>query len=311
MCDGVPGFILWDGGIGRADEIIWVSGCEATISEASPRAGVYGGAIIGVDHVAGRAAAGAKISWVIICAEEVECGVKESGFLEADEYGIGAVSGAKSTVAETRSWAAGFFETFGNSGVGYEAAAAFEDAEDISRLCDFESGEWIEVREDTFSRCFLGGWSGHGLESLGRAVHAVAFTISGPFVGDSAVVVEGGAPEHAAVCHHTFFDVECFGAVAACGAAAEVCNAKVSGVYKADEFGIFVIEDGVGADGICGGAEDIIEAGVDMSVEFRECLGISTVAVCAAEFDGVAEMRVVRIFVAGDAAGAFCSGLSE
>jgi hypothetical protein len=246
---------------------------------------------------------------VIICAEEVECGVKESGFLEADENGIGAISGAESAIAEACSWASGFFEAFGDAGIGYEATAAFEDAEDISRLRDFESWEWIEVGEDTFSSGFVGGWSGHGLEPLGCAFHAIAFAVGGPLIGGRAIVVEGGTPEHTSVCHHAFFDVECFGAVAAGGSAAELCYAKVSGVYKANELGVFVVKGCVGAYGICGGAEDIAEAGVNVSIEFCESMGISAMAVCAAEFDGIAEVWVVCIFVAGDAPGAFFGGL--
>lgn len=185
---------------------------------------------------------------MIICTEEIESGVEQPSFLESDKNGIGSVSGTESTIAESGSGSAGFFEAFGNGGIGDEATAAFEDSEDVTRLGDFEAWEWIEVGQDTFSGGFFGSGCGYSLEALRCAIHAVAFAIGGPFFGDGAVVVECSAPEHAAVGHHAFSDLEGFSAMATGGTAADMGDAEISWVHEADEVGVFVIEHGIGAD---------------------------------------------------------------
>lgn len=305
MSDGVSGFVFGDGGVGDTNEFVRFSGGESAISEASPWSRVYGRAVIGVDHMAGRAATGAEVAGVIICAEKIEGGIEQPGFLKSDEDGVGSVCGAESAIAEPRSGPTGFFEAFGDAGVGNKASPAFEDAKDVSGLGDFKARKRIEVRENSFSGGFFRRGSGDSLEALWCPVHAVAFTVHGPFFRDGAVVVEGSAPEHATVSHHAFFDFESFGAMATGGAAADVGNAKVSGIDEANELGVFMIENGVGADGVCGGTEDVGKAGMNMGFEFGDSVRVSAVAIDASEFNGITQMGVVGVGVAADAAGAF------
>ena len=91
----------------------------------------------------------------------------------------------------------------------------------------------------------------HGLQPLRHAVHAVALAVAGLLVRHRAVVVEGGAPEHAAVRHHAR---ACCPALPSDGsrvAAAEVRDAQVARIDEADELGRFVIEQRVGAHRDC------------------------------------------------------------
>ncbi|MBW8886037.1 MAG: hypothetical protein JF612_14960 [Planctomycetia bacterium] len=86
------------------------------------------------------------------------------------------------------------------------------------------------------------------LHPLRHARHAVAFAKAGPFVGHRAVVVESGAPQHAAVSHHALFDFQHFAGVAR--TAGNVSDAEITRIHKADEIGTFMIEQRVRADRI-------------------------------------------------------------
>jgi hypothetical protein len=66
-----------------------------------------------------------------------------------------------------------------------------------------------------------------------------------------------------------------------------------------------MIENGVGADGVCGGTEDVGKAGMNMGFEFGDSVRVSAVAIDASEFNGITQMGVVGVGVAADAAGAF------
>ena len=57
-------------------------------------------AIVGIDHVAGGAAAGAIIAGLVVGAEEVQRRIEQARFLQADEDGIGAVLGAEAAIAK-------------------------------------------------------------------------------------------------------------------------------------------------------------------------------------------------------------------
>ena len=72
---------------------------------------------------------------------------------------------------------------------------------------------------------------------------------SGPACsGTDAVVVEGRAPQHAAVGHHALAVLQHLLRVAAGRAAADVGDAQVAGVDEADELGRLVVEQRVRAD---------------------------------------------------------------
>ena len=51
--------------------------------------------VIGIEHVAGRAAAGAIVAGMIVGAEEIERRIEQSRFLQTDEHRVSAVLGAE------------------------------------------------------------------------------------------------------------------------------------------------------------------------------------------------------------------------
>src|SRR5205085_2831246 len=123
---------------------------------------------------------------------------------------------------------------------------------DVGRLGVLVADGRVEVLEHAAAGLELGGRR-VGLHAQGHAAHAVALAEPGGLVEGGAVVVDGGAPEHAAVRHHALVDLEVDLGVAVGGAAADVADAQVVGVDEPDEVGRLVVEGGVGADGVGGG----------------------------------------------------------
>src|ERR1700722_12421801 len=96
--------------------------------------GVYAGAIVGIDDVAGGAAAGAIIAGMVVGAKEIEGRIEQARALQAHENGIGAVFGAEAASAQASAWPSRFFQTFGVADLNVEAAATFEEAQDVAGL---------------------------------------------------------------------------------------------------------------------------------------------------------------------------------
>lgn len=86
---------------------------KTPIAELGIRTRVDRRAVVGVDHVARRAATRTVIARVIVRAQEVERRVEQSGFGQADEDRIGAILGAQAAIAQASTGPARFFETFG------------------------------------------------------------------------------------------------------------------------------------------------------------------------------------------------------
>src|SRR5262249_31816021 len=157
------------------------------------------------------------------------------------------------------------------------------------------------------ARLLLGGrrYREHPLRG---AVHAVALAEARPLEGHGAVVVQGGAPEHAAVRHHALAVLQHLLRMATAGAAGDVGNAQVAGVDEAADLRRVVVEQGVGADGVGRGAPGVGEARGDVGPFLGDGTGVAAVAVAAAEATRLLEVRVAGTFVALQAAGALDAG---
>ena len=146
---------------------------------------------------------------------------------------------------------------------------------------------------------------GHGLQPLRRAVHAVALAVPGALDGHGAVVVQGGAPEHAAVRHHALAVRAALPWGGSRGAAADVGDAEVAGVDEADELGRFVVEQRVASGpGWPTSARTAGSAGCTWAWFLSRQFGVAAVAVGAAEAERVLAVRVADALVAGHAADA-------
>src|SRR5207248_167485 len=167
------------------------------------RSGVDRRAVIGIDDVAGSAARLAEVASVVVGADEVRAGVEQTRLLQADEDRVGAVLGAEAAVAETRQdRPARAFLARRYADLRAELAAALEDAEHVTRLGNLEADQWVEERDDAAVFHFPLGRRRHSLQAEWLAAHAIGLAEASALVGHGAVVVEGSAPEHAAVAHH-------------------------------------------------------------------------------------------------------------
>ena len=220
----------------------------AAVSELRIRPGMDRGAIVGVDHMAAGAAARAVVAGMVVGAEEVERRIEEARLREAHEHRIGPVLRSQAPRSQPGPRPPRLLEALGVAGVGSEPPAALEDPQDVPRLHPLEPRQGIEIADHPLEVELLGRRRRHVLQPLADAVHAVALAVGGVLVGDRAVVVEGGVPEHAAVGHHAFAHLEDLGRVAS--AAADVRHPQVARVDKADELRGLVVEKRVGADRI-------------------------------------------------------------
>ena len=200
VMDRVAALLLRDRGVDRK--------ALAAIAELRVGTGVDRRTVVGVDDMAARAAAGAVVAGMVVGTEEVERWVEQPRLCEADHDRVGAVFGAEAAVAQSRAGPAVLLEAFGVAHLRSEAAAAFEDPQDVAGLRSFEPGQRIEGRDHRLVVHLVFGRRRNRLQPLADAVHAVAFAEAGSFVGDRSVVVEGGVPEHAAVGHHALLHLQ-------------------------------------------------------------------------------------------------------
>ena len=76
-------------------------------------------AIVGVDDVAGGAAAGTVIARMIVGAWQGKDRIEQAGFLEAEENRVGAQFGAEAAIAELVVGLAGIFFAIGITEFGF------------------------------------------------------------------------------------------------------------------------------------------------------------------------------------------------
>ena len=272
----------------------------AAVAELRVRPGMDGGAVVGVDHMAAGAAAGAVVTGMVVGAEEVERRIEEARLREAHEYRIGAVLRSQAPRSQPGPRPPRLLEALGVAGVGPEAPAALEDPQDVPRLHPLEPRQGIEIADHPLEVELLGRRRRHVLQPLADAVHAIALAVRGVLHGDRAVVVEGGAPEHAAVRHHALAHLEDLGRVAS--AATDVRHPQIARVDEADELRGLVVEKRVGADRIGRPGPRLGLAGVDVGPLLRERIGVAAVAVGAADPHVGAAVHVPHSGVAGDTA---------
>ncbi len=169
VLDRVAGLVAGNGRVGlKREPLVAVGGV---------RAGVDARAVVGVDHVAGRAAARAKVAGVVIRSQEVERRVEQAGFLKADEHGIGTVLGSQSPRAQSGARPARIFERVGNADLLRVAAAALEDSQDVARLRGFKARQGVQEWHDALVLHLEARGGRHGLKPLRRSAHAVAFAV--------------------------------------------------------------------------------------------------------------------------------------
>src|SRR5260370_3177040 len=126
VLDGVPALIARNGGIDLR--------AVGLIAECGVGAGVNQRAIVGVDDVAGGAAAGSIIARMVVGAGQRKDRIEQAGFLQAEKNGIGSKLGAESALAELHVGGARIFTRIWIADLRALAAAPLEDAQHLARL---------------------------------------------------------------------------------------------------------------------------------------------------------------------------------
>ena len=214
-------------------------------------------AVVGVESVAGRAAARAVVTGLVVRAHVVERRVEQAGLLDADPHRVGAEQGAEAALRQAleddpaglvvvleADEAAARQRVLGDQAgaVRRLAAAALEHAQDVGGLTDLEARQRLEVGQHALGAGLLLGRRRHGLQPLRRAVAGVGLAEVAALEREGAVVVERRAPQVGAVGHHRLADVRDLLDVTARGAAGEVRDAQVAGVHEADELPALLVE---------------------------------------------------------------------
>ena len=107
------------------------------VPEGGVGRGVRGVPVVGVDHVAGRAAGGAVVAGVIVGAEHVERRVEQARLLQAQEDGVGAQQRSEPADGELVVGAALLDRRRVRvADLGHRASAALEHAQDVAGLRD-------------------------------------------------------------------------------------------------------------------------------------------------------------------------------
>ena len=228
VLDGMAGLIAGDRGVGLKG--------EPSVAEAGIRPGVDARAVVGIDHVARGAAAGAIVAGMIVRSQEVQRRVEEPGFLKTDEHRDRCGSWFPGRVRSSRREACRGLR----AGWGCRLPAARAGR---ARRC---GGRFRAARPRI-------GAGGRGTARLpcarsrtawaaGRSGAAAALRSccssghSGARLNGTEPLLKSAAPQSiGAVSHHALAHLQHLVGVAARGAAAQVCDAQVAGVDEPNE----------------------------------------------------------------------------
>ena len=229
VLDGMSRFVFGNRGVRR--------GAESGVAVLRVARGMGGVDVVGIDHMTGGATAAAVVARMIVGARQRHYRIQQARFLQTEKYRIGAQFGAESAIAQLIVGPARIIFAIGIAEFGFFAPAAFKHAEDIAWLRDFPAVQRIQFGEDAFGARFFRKRRGIRFDGLRLAIAVVTFAEARVLRRVTAVVIEGGAPEHSGVRHHAGGDGAGLGGVASGGAAGLRRHAQISRIH---EFYIFV-----------------------------------------------------------------------
>ena len=243
---------------------------------------VEGVAVVGVDDVAGGAAARAVVARVVVRPEHVQRRVEEARALQVQPHRVGAVVRPEPAVGEAVRRAARLLVEPEARDPGHRVAdrqglllPALEDAEDVRGLADLEARERAQEGEHALRLPGRrlpgpGGLRRQAVQARRGAVDVVGLAEAGRLLRVAPVVVEGRLPQHGAVGHHAPLGaadvVLGVAAVAADRAARERGHAQVARVHEPDVLPALLRPVGVADLRIRGGGEALGAAGQDVGL---------------------------------------------
>ncbi len=220
---------------------------ETEIAESRVLRGMFRRAVVRVNDVTRRAAAGAVIARLIVCARQREKRIEQARLLQTEKDGIRAQLRTEPARAELVVRFARLFFERGLPNFAFPLASAFKYAQDVARLRNLPSFERRHFRENSLSprRFRRRGWNRmHGLR---RAVARVTLSEARVLVGIAAVVVKRRAPKNSSDAHHARRNVSHHRGVATGLAARFRGNAQVARIDEANVFGALLQPRRVGA----------------------------------------------------------------
>ncbi len=171
-CNRMARLVLGNGRVG-------IDGLAA-VAELGIRAGMDGGAVVGINDMAGGAAAGAIVAGVVVGAEEIERRVEQPRSLQADKDRVGAVLACRGRGARAGRVAGPIPRVSRDADFRIEAAAALEDAQDVAGLGDLEAGQRIEERNDALLGDLIRSSAAARFASAAACRSCCSFRRSGP-----------------------------------------------------------------------------------------------------------------------------------
>ena len=285
--------------VGRRALVVSVLRVALVLAARAPAVGaerVEGVAVVGIDHVAARAAARAEVAGVIVGPQHVQRRVHQSRPLEVEPDWIDSVQGPESALAEAVERAPRLFleraaEEARRRESEQERASlpALEDPENVAGLSDLEPREGIETSQLAATKLRLGALDrvlGERAEhALRLAVGIVALAEAGLLERVGAVVVEGRLPEHGRGRHHALLDLDHRLGVTTHGSAGERGDAQIARVHEPNELPVLCELDPVGDLGVAradpvaaGPARPAAEGGVGRAVNVGRVFGRVEVA---------------------------------
>ena len=240
---------------------------ESLVPVLAPPAGVRGRTIVRIDHMAGRATAGAIVARVIVRAEKSEERIMQPRFLQAEENRVGPVQRAETALGQAPERFAGRLFRRRQAQLQLLFTALLKDAQGISGIAQIETRERIEKRQDAVQHrvgwcdgCVVCDAELHAIGAVGLA-EAIVLQI------ESAVIIKRRAPKHRAMGHHAVLDVANDLGVAE--AAGLLGHTQIAWVDEADELVRFVIEPDVRVRRVGRGFPELLVARQDVRLLFR------------------------------------------
>ena len=200
------------------------------IAERRVLGGVRLRAVVGVDDVAARAAAGAELPGHVVRPEQRERGVEQPRLLEVQPHRVDAVQRAEPARTEPVERLPRRLLQVGQADLDLLFLAPLEDAQDVAGLADLEARQRLEVGQHALLDDLVRRGRRVGHELLGNAVGAVALAEARTLEGHLAVVVERGGPQHGAGLHHVLLDLVHLVGMAAAGPTRLARHAQVARV---------------------------------------------------------------------------------
>ena len=289
----------------------------AEVAELREDAAVHRIAVVGVDDVAGGAAAAAEVAGAVVGAEERQVRVVQARLVHVQRRQVDAVQRAEAAVRRLVVRATRVLELVRQPGHrrvqavqadrgGAEAAALLEDAEHVARLRDLPVRQRQRHRRPAVRRQLLGGrqavglarLADHVLDQLRRAVRPVRLAEDRTLGADDAVGVGDRAPEVLRRRHQRLHHAQHFVLVAR--TARLVGDAQVARVDELDPRLALAHRQHVGALGIGGVGPTLREARLRVRADDVGLAGVTAVAEHARGLAGT-RVRVAAAGVAADA----------